>query len=162
MTVCISSEWGGYPVCWWFGLNFYFACCLDETSCTGCYWWLGDVEPCIQVVCFVWVLTIWYSWNGNPLQYSCQENPMDAGAWWATVHGSQRVRHNWTTPLLHFMVSSLVVYGLGVSAPTPKAQDLIFGQEWRFHIWFVMALSEIKTNIQKWETNDELQISGSY
>ena len=24
--------------------------------------------------------------NGNPLQYSCLENPMDQGAWWATVH----------------------------------------------------------------------------
>ena len=26
-----------------------------------------------------------------PLQHSCLENPMDGGAWWATVHGSQRV-----------------------------------------------------------------------
>ena len=25
--------------------------------------------------------------NGNPLQYSCLENPMDGGAWWATVYG---------------------------------------------------------------------------
>ena len=25
--------------------------------------------------------------NGNPLQYSCLEYPMDRGAWWATVHG---------------------------------------------------------------------------
>ena len=25
--------------------------------------------------------------NGNPLQYSCLENPMDRGAWYATVHG---------------------------------------------------------------------------
>ena len=25
--------------------------------------------------------------NGNPLQYSSLENPMDRGAWWATVHG---------------------------------------------------------------------------
>ena len=25
--------------------------------------------------------------NGNPLQCSCLENPMDRGAWWATVHG---------------------------------------------------------------------------
>ena len=25
--------------------------------------------------------------NGNSLQYSCMENPMDRGAWWATVHG---------------------------------------------------------------------------
>ena len=32
--------------------------------------------------------------NSNPLQYSCLENPMDRGAWWATVHGSQRVRHD--------------------------------------------------------------------
>ena len=24
--------------------------------------------------------------NGNPFQYSCLENPMDRGAWWATVH----------------------------------------------------------------------------
>ena len=24
--------------------------------------------------------------NGNPLQYCCLENPMDKGAWWATVH----------------------------------------------------------------------------
>ena len=25
--------------------------------------------------------------NGNPLQYSCLENPVDRGAWWAAVHG---------------------------------------------------------------------------
>ena len=25
--------------------------------------------------------------NGTPLQYSCLENPMDRGAWWAAVHG---------------------------------------------------------------------------
>ena len=32
--------------------------------------------------------------NGNPLQYSCLENSMDKGAWWATVHGVARVRHD--------------------------------------------------------------------
>ena len=31
--------------------------------------------------------------NGNPLQYSCLENPMDREAWWATVHG---VTKSWT------------------------------------------------------------------
>ena len=25
--------------------------------------------------------------NGNPVHYSCLENPMDSGAWWTTVHG---------------------------------------------------------------------------
>ena len=31
--------------------------------------------------------------NGNPFQYSCLENPMDRGAWGATVHG---VAKSWT------------------------------------------------------------------
>ena len=31
--------------------------------------------------------------HGNPLQYSCLENPMDRGAWWTTVHG---VTKSWT------------------------------------------------------------------
>ena len=31
--------------------------------------------------------------NGYPLQYSCLENSMDSGAWWATVHG---VAKSWT------------------------------------------------------------------
>ena len=30
--------------------------------------------------------------NGNPLQYSCLENPTDGGAWWATVHGVAKSR----------------------------------------------------------------------
>ena len=30
--------------------------------------------------------------NGNPLQYSCLENSMDGGAWWATVHGVTKSR----------------------------------------------------------------------
>ena len=31
--------------------------------------------------------------NGNPLQYSCLENSMDTGAWWAIVH---KVTKSWT------------------------------------------------------------------
>ena len=34
-----------------------------------------------------------YHANGNPLQYSCLENPMDGEAWWATIHG---VTKSWT------------------------------------------------------------------
>ena len=30
--------------------------------------------------------------NGNPLQYSCLENPMEGGAWWATAHGVKKSR----------------------------------------------------------------------
>ena len=35
--------------------------------------------------------------HGNPLQYSCLENPMDRGSWQATVHGVTRVRHDLET-----------------------------------------------------------------
>ena len=35
--------------------------------------------------------------NGNPLQYSCLEIPMDRGAWWATVHGVARIGHRLVT-----------------------------------------------------------------
>ena len=35
--------------------------------------------------------------NGNPLRYSCLENPMDKGAWWATVLGVARVGQSLVT-----------------------------------------------------------------
>ena len=35
--------------------------------------------------------------HGNPLQYSCLGNPMQRGAWWATVHGVTESRHDLTT-----------------------------------------------------------------
>ena len=36
--------------------------------------------------------------NGNPLQYSCLDNPMDRGAWWSTAHG---VTKSWTQLSMH-------------------------------------------------------------
>ena len=50
--------------------------------------------------------------TGNPLQYSCLENPMDRGAWWATVHGVTKSRtrlsvsiFNPSTPCFIYTVS---------------------------------------------------------
>ena len=44
--------------------------------------------------------------NGNPLQYSCLENPMDRGAWRATVHGVTRVGQDLATkPAPHTLQS---------------------------------------------------------
>ena len=39
--------------------------------------------------------------NGNPLQYSCLENPMDRGVWWATVHGIAKNQTWWVTKHTH-------------------------------------------------------------
>ena len=46
--------------------------------------------PVVQEMPEIWVLFLGRSpggGHGNPLQYSCLENPMDRGAWQATVHG---------------------------------------------------------------------------
>ena len=52
--------------------------------------------------------------NGNPLQYLCLENPVDGGAWRATVHRLARVRHDLATrrqqqicKILGFMVKCI-------------------------------------------------------
>ena len=42
--------------------------------------------------------------NGNPLQYSCLENPMDGEAWQATVHGVAKSRTRWSGfYIFHFL-----------------------------------------------------------
>ena len=44
--------------------------------------------------------------NGNPLQYSCLENPMDRGTWWATAHGVTKSRtqlSNWGCAIYHLV-----------------------------------------------------------
>ena len=41
--------------------------------------------------------------NGNPLQYSCLENPMDRGAWYATVHGVAKSRTQLSDFHFHFI-----------------------------------------------------------
>ena len=43
--------------------------------------------------------------NGNPLQYSCLENPMDREAWQATIHGITKVGHDWPRACLCTHVS---------------------------------------------------------
>ena len=61
----------------------------------------GEGECIVFCLCygllFFFFFNLWYMFfgegNGNPLQYSCLENPMDRGAWWATVH---RVAKSWT------------------------------------------------------------------
>ena len=48
--------------------------------------------------------TLFEGGNGNPLQYSCLENPMDGEAWWAVVHGVSKSR---TRRHFHFSLSCI-------------------------------------------------------
>ena len=51
-----------------------------------------------------WVRNLPRGGHGSPLQYSCLENPMDRGAWWAMVHG---VTKSWTRLNAHTHSNSL-------------------------------------------------------
>ena len=69
-------------------------------------YWVGNFEHSYapevilkhltRVLCRVceWIPTLLFlaPSNGNPLQYSCLENPTDGRAWWATVHGVTKSR----------------------------------------------------------------------
>ena len=85
--------------------------------------------------------------HGNPLQYSCLENPMDRGAWQDTVHRVQRVGHNWSdlahtrsksSPVAQTVknlpamqeMQALQVLSLG-GIPTPPTPSLAQMREWQ-------------------------------
>ena len=81
--------------------------------------------------------------NGTPLQYSCLENPMDGGAWWAAVHG---VSKSWTrlsdfTFTYHFHAlkkemathSSVLAWripGMGEPGGLPSMESHRVGHDW--------------------------------
>ena len=66
--------------------------------------------------------------NGNPLQYSCLENPMDRGTWWATVHGVtksqtplKRLTHTHDPITIFLIVLGLFSVGLFLPSEVPLA-----------------------------------------
>ena len=83
--------------------------------------------------------------NGTLLQYSCLENPMDRGAWWAAVHGLLRAGHDWVTSLslftFHFHAlekerathSSVLAWripGMGEPGGLPSVGSHRVGHDW--------------------------------
>ena len=51
-----------------------------------------DIHHCNALPLNTLVYILYGKGNGNPFQYSGLENPMDSGAWWATVHGANKSR----------------------------------------------------------------------
>ena len=57
-------------------------------------------------------------WNGNSLQYSCLRNPMDRGAWWATIHQFSSVQS--LSQVWFFVTPGLQHARLPCPSPTPR------------------------------------------
>ena len=74
-----------------------------------------------------------YPWrrNGNPLQYSCLENPMDGGAWWATVHGvaESRTRLSDFTSLYPVAQLFLILWIMDPFEDLMKARTKFLGEK---------------------------------
>ena len=81
--------------------------------------------------------------NGTPLQYSCLENPMDRGAWWAAVHGVARGRtrlSDFTFPFhfhalekemaTHSSVLAWRIPGMGEPGGLPSMGSHRVGHDW--------------------------------
>ena len=66
----------GYPTFWVHRIQHYF---VFQYSVVQNTLWL--------ILEFIFVIGAFGEGNGTSLQYSCLENPMDRGAWWAAVHG---------------------------------------------------------------------------
>ena len=101
--------------------------------------------------------------HGNPLQYSCLENPMDRGAWWATVHGvaksQTRLKQlrvyaivHWFWPVLDVRTEARLSGGhslkfLSPPAPPPPAflLSILFPKRWlSFYLrWRPQQCSEL-------------------
>ena len=69
--------------------------------------------------------------NGNPLQYSCLENPRDRGAWWAAVLGWHRVGHDWSD------------LAAAAASPTTGLETCVYGS-WNLFVIFREFLSSWK------------------
>ena len=64
--------------------------------------------------------------NCNPPQDSCLENPMDRGAWGATVHGDKRVEHNLVTKTTRFFLYIILfIYDLAALGLSCGTWDLV-------------------------------------
>ena len=61
-------------------------------SLVGCHPWGCTESDTTERLHFHFLFSCIGEGNGNPLQYSCLENPMNRRAWWATIHGVTKSR----------------------------------------------------------------------
>ena len=78
--------------------NLHFLHSIGQRRLVGCSPWGRKESDTTERLHFDFSLSCIGEGNGNPLQYSCLENPMDGGAWWTAIH---RVAKSWT-PLRDF------------------------------------------------------------
>ena len=139
-----KGEWDGNPSCWWLGLYFCFVCCLDEESCTGCYWWLGDAGSYIQVVFFEFsLLDTPRQWHPTPVLLPGKSHGrrrlVGCNPWGCTESG--------TTERLHFHVSlSCIGEGNGNPLQCSRLENPKDGGAW---LAAVYGVAQSRTRLKR-------------
>ena len=94
--------------------------------------------------------------NGDPLQYSCRDNPMNGGAWWATVHGNMTEHtdrhHALETALSSFLnpYSCLTISWSLFMILSTLSKCRFFSRCW---IWLRHAFPQIRTTLHDKEAS---------
>ena len=92
--------------------------------------------------------------NGNPLQYSCLESPMDGGAWWAAVHGvvKSRTRLSKFTFTFHFhaLEKEMATHSSVLARRIPGT-----GWGWGWAAWWaaVYVVTQSRTRLKRLSTS---------
>ena len=68
--------------------------------------------------------------NGTSLQYSCLENPMDGGAWWAAVHGVAKSQTRLSDFTFHFSLSCIGEGNVFLPGESQGRQSLVGCRLW--------------------------------
>ena len=121
----------------------------------------------------MYVYSVYGEGNGTPLQYSCLENPMDGGAWWAAVHGvaKSRTRLSDFTFTFHFhaLEKEMATHSSVLAWSIPGMGSLV-----GCHLWghtesdtteATQQQQRSHTGIQTgitWEYHSRFQCSGSH
>ena len=94
--------------------------------------------------------------NGNPFQYSCLENPMDGGAWYATVHGVAKSRtrlgnftftFTWSLEVFHCTLLADAVNCPQQTICVPKSSPLVEPRRVTTHPGFVTIVNAFCTSL---------------
>ena len=128
-----------------------------QRSLVGCSPWGCKESDRTERLHFHFSLSCTGEGNGNPLQYSCLENPRDRGAWWAAVYGATQSR----TWLKQLSSSSIPV--LGLHANKSCSMDSFVSIMWLLSLnimilWFTHVVAYISNLCLYSEYNHNLSI----
>ena len=125
VTICSDSGVPENKVCHCFLVSSSFCYEMMELDAMIFDFWMLNIKPAFSLpsFTFIWHMVVYMLGedNGTPLQYSCLENPMDRGAWWAAVCGVTQSRTwlKWLSSSSSSVYMSMLLFQFVTPSPFP-------------------------------------------